>query len=511
MNLAQVLSEKAKIFGPKTAIKFKKKEPSFAELNQDIKKAAGVLKDFNIGPGDRVALFLPKGLEFIEIYLAALSLGAIIVPLNPAYQPEELWYFLSDSETALLVTTPEKVSELTTVIKQSLPFQVLLVDPHHQAEDQYSHRMEKAAAMIDLPYPTQEGNVALLCYTSGTTGRSKGAMITHGNLIHNLQALHQAWRWSSQDRLLHVLPLFHIHGLAVALHGGLYVGGTTIMEETFDPLRAWQIIEEEPCSLLMAVPTIYQRLSNAWETLERKPNLESLRVFISGSAPLSESLFRRFKDQTGQILLERYGMTETGMITSNPYEPELRRLKSVGYPLNGVEIRVVGKDNRDVRPGEVGEVWIKGPNVFKGYWKQPEKTAESFQEGWFKSGDLGYQDPKDHLRLYLVGRGKELIISGGYNVYPKEIENVLEDHAAVQEAAVFGLAHEDLGEQVVAALVLKEGSLLTPEELIAFSKTRLAGYKCPKKIFFRPALPRNSLGKLQKHLLEKEYQPNSGF
>ncbi len=210
MNLAQVLSEKAKIFGPKTAIKFKKKEPSFAELNQDIKKAAGVLKDFNIGPGDRVALFLPKGLEFIEIYLAALSLGAIIVPLNPAYQPEELWYFLSDSETALLVTTPEKVSELTTVIKQSLPFEVLLVDPHHQAEDQYSLRMERAAAMIDLPYPTQEGDVALLCYTSGTTGRSKGAMITHGNLIHNLQALHQAWQWSSQDRLLRMSCPFFI-------------------------------------------------------------------------------------------------------------------------------------------------------------------------------------------------------------------------------------------------------------------------------------------------------------
>jgi malonyl-CoA/methylmalonyl-CoA synthetase len=506
MNLAQILSQRANIFGRKTAIQFKKQERSFIEMDQQIKKAVDVLKAFNLGLGDRVALLLPKGLEFIEIYLATLSLGAIILPLNPAYQPEELWYFLSDSETSLLVTTPEKVSELTTVFKPSLSFRVLLVGPTSPAENHYFHLMDRAASTIALSYPTQESDVALLCYTSGTTGRSKGAMITHGNLIHNLQALHLAWHWSSQDRLLHVLPLFHIHGLAVALHGGLYAGATLIMEERFDPSRAWREIEEEGCTVLMAVPTIYQRLSLVWETLEKKPDLGSLRIFISGSAPLPEPLFYRFKDQTGQTLLERYGMTETGMIASNPYEPGARKVKSVGYPLSGVEVRVVGKDGLDARPGTVGEIWIKGDNVFKGYWKQPQKTAESFEGGWFKSGDLGYQDPADHLRLYLVGREKELIISGGYNVYPKEIENILESHEAVQEAAVFGLAHEDLGEQVVAAVVLKEGYVSTPEELIGFSKAHLAGYKCPQKIFFQSALPHNSMGKLQKHLLEKEYQ-----
>ncbi|MBA4392516.1 MAG: o-succinylbenzoate--CoA ligase [Desulfobacca sp.] len=506
MNLAQILSQRAKIFGRKTAITFKKQERSFVEMDQQIRKTAGVLKKFHLGKKDRVALLLPKGWEFIEIYLGALSLGAVILPLNPAYQPEELRYFLSDSETSLLVTIPEKVSELTAVFKTSLPFQVLLVGPTTPAENHYFYRMDTGDSNITLPYPTDPGDLALLCYTSGTTGRSKGAMITHGNLIQNMRALHLAWRWTSQDRLLHVLPLFHIHGLAVALHGGLYAGAAIILEEGFDPSRAWGMIEEERCTILMAVPTIYQRLSLAWQTMERKPNLESMRVFISGSAPLPEPLFYRFKDQTGHILLERYGMTETGMIASNPYEPESRKVKSVGYPLGGVEIRVVGKDGQEAMPGTVGEVWIKGDNVFKGYWKQPDKTAESFEEGWFKSGDLGYQDPKDFLRLYLVGRGKELIISGGYNVYPKEIENILESQAAVQEAAVFGLAHEDLGEQVVAAVVLKEGYLSTPEELIAFSKTRLAGYKCPKKIFFRSALPRNSMGKLQKHLLKKEYQ-----
>jgi malonyl-CoA/methylmalonyl-CoA synthetase len=501
MNLAQLLSEKAQGFGPKTAVKFDHQKKTFEELDQQIKKAAGVLKYLGLNKGDRLALLLPKGLEFIETYLAALSLGAVVLPLNPAYRPEELWYFLSDSESTLLVTTHEPVSELMNFYKKPLPFQVILTDQDRPGVYYYPHLLEKASADTELSYPTQGDDTALLCYTSGTTGRSKGAMITHGNLIHNLCALHEAWRWTSQDRLLHVLPLFHIHGLAVALHGGLYAGATIIMEERFDPDRAWRIIEEERCSVFMAVPTIYQRLSLCWQTLEKKPDLKSMRVFISGSAPLPEPLFYRFQAQTGHTLLERYGMTETGMIASNPYEPELRKVKSVGYPLSEVKVRVVGKDGQDAAPGTVGEVWIKGDNVFKGYWKQPEKTAESFEDGWFKSGDLGYLDPGDPMRLYLVGRAKELIITGGYNVYPKEIENVLESHEAVQEAAVFGMAHEDFGEQVVGAVVLKEGSSLREEEIISFCRAHLAGYKCPKKIVFRSALPRNSMGKLQKHLL----------
>lgn len=505
MNLAQILSEKAQGLGRKTAIRFNRQEYTFLELDQRVKKAAGVLMGLNLSKGDRVALLLPKGLEFVELYLAALGLGAVIMPLNPAYRPEELRYFLSDSESTLLVTTAEKVSELMAFFKNPLPFQVLLVDQDRPGVPYYFRLLEKASADTELPYPTQKDDTALLCYTSGTTGRSKGAMITHGNVIHNMQALNQAWRWTSRDRLLHVLPLFHIHGLAVALHGGLYAGATILMEERFDPVQTWQLLDAKRCTMFMAVPTIYQRLSLAWEAMEKKPNLESMRVFISGSAPLPEPLFYRFKDQTGHTLLERYGMTETGMIASNPYDPALRKVKSVGYPLSGVEIRVVGSEGKDVVPGTVGEVWIKGDNVFKGYWKQPEKTAESFEEGWFKSGDLGYQDPRDQGRLYLAGRAKELIISGGYNVYPKEIENVLEGHEAVQESAVFGLPHEDFGEQVVAGVVLKEGKALGVEELIAFCKTQLAGYKCPKKIFFRTTLPRNSMGKLQKHLLQKEY------
>jgi malonyl-CoA/methylmalonyl-CoA synthetase len=452
-----------------------------------------------------VAFLLPKSLTFIEYYLATLGLGAIALPLNPAYRPEELLYFLSDSESSLVIIDSEKKADLDSVIIQIPSLQILVIDQEIPKIPSYHRLLKETPVEKGLSYPTRGEDVAMLCYTSGTTGRSKGAMITHENLIENMKALNQAWRWTSQDKLLHVLPLFHIHGLSVALLGGLYAGSTQIMKERFDPLEAWEILEQERCTLLMAVPTIYQRLSQAWDTLERKPNIESVRAFISGSAPLPEPLFHRFKEQTGHTLLERYGMTETGMIASNPYDSESRKVKSVGYPLNGVAIRLVGKEGREVSPGEVGEVWIKGNNVFKGYWNQPEKTAEAFAQGWFKSGDLGYQDPEDQLRLYLVGRAKELIISGGYNVYPKEIENILEDHPAVQEAAVFGLADEDFGEQVTAAVVLKEGSLLEASELIQFCKTRLAGYKCPKKIFFRSTLPRNAMGKLQKHVLQKEY------
>jgi malonyl-CoA/methylmalonyl-CoA synthetase len=506
MNLAQILLKKARTFGPKTAVRINEQKRSFGDLDREVIKAAGVLVNLNITKGDRVAFLLPKGLTFIDLYLATLGLGAIALPLNPSYQAEEISYFLSDSESSLVIIDSKKYAEVASVLRQVPSLQVLVIDQLIPGTHDYPRLSKEPFIGEGLSFPTRGEDVAMLCYTSGTTGRSKGAMITHENLIENMKALNQAWRWTDQDKLLHVLPLFHIHGLSVALLGGLYAGSTLIMKERFDPLETWQILEQEQCTMLMAVPTIYQRMSLAWETLERKPNLESVRVFISGSAPLPEPLFHRFKEQTGYTLLERYGMTEAGMIASNPYDPELRKVKSIGYPLKGVAVRVVRKDGRDVKPGEVGEVWVKGSNVFKGYWNQPEKTAESFQDGWFRSGDLGYQDPEDRLRLYLAGRAKELIITGGYNAYPKEIENILEDHAAVQEAAVFGLAHEDLGEQVTAAVVLKEGSTLEATELIRFCKSRLAGYKCPQKIFFLSALPRNAMGKLQKHLLQKEYE-----
>jgi malonyl-CoA/methylmalonyl-CoA synthetase len=280
-----------------------------------------------------------------------------------------------------------------------------------------------------------------------------------------------------------------------------------ILHEKFEPGRAWEALEKERCTLLMGVPTIYQRLMNEWEKLERKPDLQKMRVFISGSAPLSDDLFHRFEKATGFRILERYGMTETGMNTSNRIDPAHRKAKSVGFPLPGVRIRVVGSDSKDVRPGDVGEVWVLGNNVFRGYWGMPDKTQEVFVEGWFRSGDLGYQDPKDGGRLYLVGRAKELIITGGYNVYPKEVENILETHEAVKESAVVGLSDEEFGEKVAAVVVLKDGrGSVALEVLAAHCRERLASYKCPREIAIVPELPRNAMGKILKNRIVEDLQ-----
>jgi malonyl-CoA/methylmalonyl-CoA synthetase len=276
------------------------------------------------------------------------------------------------------------------------------------------------------------------------------------------------------------------------------------MHEKFNPARTWKTIEEKQCTMFMAVPTIYQRMANELEKMECRPDLTSMRVFISGSAPLSDNLFHRFEKRTGFRILERYGMSETAMNTSNPLDPAGRKPKSVGFALPGITIRVVGEDGRDRPGGDVGEVLIKGPNVFAGYWGKPDKTRESFLGEYFRSGDMGFLDEADGGRLYLVGRSKELIISGGYNVYPKEIENVLESHDAVRESAVVGLPDEDFGERVTAVVVLREGMSVSCEELLAMCKGRLAGYKCPKQVLFVEALPRNAMGKLQKNILSTE-------
>jgi malonyl-CoA/methylmalonyl-CoA synthetase len=501
MNLTRELLKNNSAIALKPAIRHRDLVLPYRDLEQKIKHAAATLKELGISPGDRIAFLLPKGLEFIELHLAALALGAVVLPLNPAYSPDEVAYFLFDSEANLLVTYQEKYDELKKALIGFPDIPVLSIDGECPNCVSYARLLTRTTTGLDLPFPTSGEDTALLCYTSGTTGRSKGALITHGNLIHNLRALREAWHWSEKDRLLHALPLFHIHGLVVALHGGLLAGASLILLDRFDPRAVWETIEKEACTVFMGVPTMYQRLSQAWDSLAPKPDLKNLRLFVSGSAPLSEPLFHRFREQTGHTILERYGMTEAGMIASNPYAPELRKAKSVGYPLSGVHLRVVDSGGVDLPPGEVGEIWIRGNNVFKGYWRQSEKTAEAFQGGWFQSGDLGYRDPADGDRLYLVGRAKELIISGGLNVYPKEVENVLEAHKAVLEAAVYGRPDEDLGERVLAAVVLKPEVELTLEDCIAHCRRHLASYKCPKQIFFAGELPRNAMGKIQKQNL----------
>jgi malonyl-CoA/methylmalonyl-CoA synthetase len=505
MNLAKILSDAARRHSDKPAIIFENSGHTFNELDNQVGHYSAMLAGLGVKVGDRVAIQLPKRMEFIFLELAVMSLGGIALPLNPDYKADEIHYFLTDSGSSLFFTDRERFSRSGAVLQELRNVKTVLIDSAEEREGfSLSHELERTDPHFTRQYPASGDDVAMIIYTSGTTGRSKGAMLTHRNLISNMQALHETWEWSEEDVLLHVLPLFHVHGLFVALHGGLNAGATIIMHEKFDPSRTWEYIDREKCTLLMGVPTMYQRLANQWELMEQKPDLRSMRLFVSGSAPLLETLFNRFERETGFRILERYGMTEAGMITSNPTDLSGRKARSVGYPLPGVQVRVVSPAGIDAAPSEVGEVWIRGDNLFTGYWGMPEKTAESFQEGWFKTGDLGYQDSEDGNRLYLVGRAKELIITGGYNVYPKEIEDILESHGTVREAAVVGRPDDDLGEQVIAVVSLKEAGGVSAEELVKFCKERLAGYKCPKQVFVMDSLPRNAMGKLQKNLLVEQ-------
>jgi malonyl-CoA/methylmalonyl-CoA synthetase len=501
MNLARLLSETAARNPGKPAVVFEGAPCTYGAFDREVERYAAALHAAGIGKGDRVAVQLPKRMEFLFLHFATLSVGAVTLPLNAEYRPEEVEYFLSDSGSSLYVTDGERFARAGGAIRGVRGVRTLLVDgAGREGADSLPDLLAAAPAAFRRSWPAGGDDPAMICYTSGTTGRSKGAVITHRNLVSNMLALHEAWEWTGNDVLLHVLPLFHVHGLNVATHGSLHAGSTIVMHGKFDPARAWDALETEKCTLLMGVPTVYQRMMAEWERRERKPDLRGMRLFISGSAPLSDTLFHRFERATGFRILERYGMTETGMIASNRIDPDGRKAKSVGYPLRGVEIRVTGDDGADVPPGEVGEVRIRGENVFRGYWGMPEKTAESFADGWFRSGDLGFMDPDDGGRLYLVGRAKELIITGGYNVYPKEIENVLDAHDAVKESAVVGVPDEEFGERVVAVVVQKDGTApVPPEALVAHCKAHLASYKCPKRVILAQELPRNAMGKVQKN------------
>jgi malonyl-CoA/methylmalonyl-CoA synthetase len=510
MNLVQVLCESFAKYSDKTAVVFEGQGYRFNEMDEEIRRYAAWLQRGGVRQGDRIALQLPKGMEFIFLHLAVLSLGAITLPLNYDYSPDEVAYFLSDSGSSVFITNIQGFSRNKKVVNELRGMRTFVTDGlSPDGSGPLSAEVKKVGAEDPRRYPAQDDDVAMICYTSGTTGKSKGAMITHRNLVTNMQALKKIWEWTDQDVLLHVLPLFHIHGLVVALHGGLNAGSTIIMHEKFEPRRTWETLAKERCTLLMAVPTIYHRLLNEWDRV--RPRLETMRVFISGSAPLSENLFHRFEEVTGFRILERYGMTEAGMITSNQIDLPGRKPKSVGYPLPGVRVRVVSENGKNATPGDVGEVWLQGDNVFKGYWQMPEKTKESFEEGWFKTGDVGYQDPGDGGRLYLVGRARELIITGGYNVYPKEVENTLEKHEAVHEAAVVGIPDEDYGEKVTAVVVLKkEHTAAKPEQIIEFCRKHMASYKCPKQVLIIDQLPRNAMGKIQKDILQANYSKTPG-
>ncbi len=472
----------------KIALNFQGGAPiSYGELDAASARAAAFLLAQGIKPGDRVAAQLPKCLSFITLHLATMQIGAIFLPLNPAYPPRELRYFLEDAGARLFIADAARRTQLEALLPE-LP---ALERAHFiSAEENW------AGAGGPLPPPPREPQqTAMMLYTSGTTSRPKGALISHGNLTANIRALHQAWGWRADDRLLHALPIFHVHGLVVALHGALHAGASAFMLPKFEAAPALELLQSGVFSVFMGVPTMHRRLYN--QANGRRIDLSHLRLMTSGSDRLPDDLFFGYQRVFNVTLLERYGMTETGMNLSNPLHGE-RRVGSVGKPLPGVEARIVKPETEQPLPAdEVGELQIRGAHVFRGYWRQPEQTRAAFSaDGWLRTGDLGFCAADGYFTL--KGRAKDLIISGGLNVYPPEVERALLAHPAVAACAVIGCPDAEWGEQVVAAVIPRAGARPSAAALIAFCRERLAAYKCPRRLEFVEALPANALGKVQK-------------
>jgi malonyl-CoA/methylmalonyl-CoA synthetase len=467
---------------------------SFEALSLAAARMHAELAARGVRPGDRVALQLEKSAEYVALYLACLRAGAVCVPLNPAYTDAELDFFLRDAAPRVLVCDPARRAALEPLARRAGNTQVRDLDARGEGSFAVWRAREPAAEAA----PRAGGDVAAILYTSGTTGRPKGAMLTHGNLAANVEALAALWRMRGDDVLLHALPLFHAHGLFVALHCALFVGARTLWLPRFDAERVAALLPR--ATVYMGVPTHYLRLL-ALPGFGREA-CAGMRLFVSGSAPLSAATHRAFHAATGHEILERYGMTEALMITSNPYEARVPG--SVGMALPGVELRVVDDAGRPLPPGETGALEIRGPSVCAGYWGLPERPREEFRpDGFFRSGDLARLDADG--RVTLAGRAKDLVISGGLNVYPAEVEAALDALPGVAESAVIGVAHPDLGEGVTA-LVVPDGSRPLDEAAIrAGLEGRLARFKHPKRVFFVDALPRNAMGKVQKAALRERF------
>ena len=463
---------------------------TYADLAERTARLARVLVEAGVQRGDRVLAQVGKTPEALALYLATLQAGGVHVPLNSAYTAAEVDYFLDDAEPRVVVRDPASPAlpggrDGCTALTLDSEGGSLL-DAMNAAEP----RFEVAERHDD--------DLAALVYTSGTTGRSKGAMLTHRNLRTNAEALRECWGWRDDDVLLHALPLFHVHGLFIALHCALLGGTPTIFLPRFDVQAVKRHLPES--TVMMGVPTFYTRLLQDAEF--NHDHCRGIRVFISGSAPLTEATFDAWQARTGHRILERYGMSETIINTSNPLHGE-RVAGTVGFALPGVAVRIAGEDGEPLPPGEVGGIEVRGENVFKGYWRQPEKTAEEFRpDGYFITGDLGVMDANG--RLSIVGRARDLVISGGYNVYPKEVESLIDELDGVAESAVIGVPHPDFGESVVA-VVVPAGDPVSTDQVTAFLKDRLARFKQPKQVVNVEALPRNTMGKVQKNRLRDEF------
>ncbi len=477
---------------------------TWRDLDHASARMANLLASLALPEGSRVVVQVDKSVEAMILYLATLRVGHVFVPLNIAYQSGEMAYFVDNAEPAVVVCTPGNFGWVSKIAFTHGTQHVYTL-----GDDRTGSLLDRAGHHSDQHQPVQRSSddLAAIIYTSGTTGRSKGAMLTHGNLLSNAAVLKEYWRWEEGDVLIHALPIFHVHGLFVAIHGALLNGSKMIWMARFEP-RA--VIAALPrATLFMGVPTLYVRML-AEPALTREA-AQHIRLFISGSAPLLMDTFRGWQKRTGHTILERYGMSETAMLTSNPCGADARhggqserRGGTVGFALPGVGVRVVDDADGLLPVGETGHIQVMGPNVFQGYWRMPDKTREEFSlDGWFRTGDVGTIDQQGYVRI--VGRSKDLIISGGYNVYPAEIEACINDMAGVAESAVVGVPHPDFGEVGVAVVVAKAGAPLDCDAVLAQLKAALANFKVPKRCFSVQELPRNAMGKVQKNLLREQY------
>jgi malonyl-CoA/methylmalonyl-CoA synthetase len=470
---------------------------SYADAAAGSARYAALFASLGLVPGDRVAAQMEKSPEALLLYLGCLRAGLAYLPLNSAYQEGEIGYFLENSEARAVVAQPRSLHWLEPLAERLGIPRVFSLDERGEGT------LAQAARAAPPRFETIErsgDDLAAILYTSGTTGRSKGAMITHRNLASNALVLHRAWGFRPGDVLVHMLPLFHVHGLFVASHCVLVNGSAMRFHAKFDAPQA--IADFARSTVFMGVPTFYTRLLA--EPGLTRASCSKMRLFVSGSAPLLAETHVEFERRTGQRILERYGMTETGMLTSNPLSGE-RRAGSVGPALEGTQVRVVDNQANPCAAGENGHVQVKGANVFPGYWRMPERNAEDFTaDGFFRTGDMGNLSQDGYLTI--AGRSKDLIISGGYNVYPKEIELALDELPGVKESAVVGVQHPDFGEAVTAVVVPRAGTEATEAQIIAALKGKLASFKVPKRVYFVQELPRNAMGKVQKNVLRDKYR-----
>ncbi|WP_227368849.1 malonate--CoA ligase [Halomonas sp. M20] len=498
-NLFDIFAERMRARGDADFITTREGQGySYAEALDMSARLAGALIGLGVAPGDRVAAQVDKSPEAILLYLACLRMGGVYLPLNTGYTAEEIRYFLENAEPALFVCRPTNLEDAQEVAGSAGCPRVTTLGADSDGE---LMDLARSADPWEDIEPREADDLAAILYTSGTTGRSKGAMLTHRNLGSNAEALMNVWRFTETDRLIHALPIFHTHGLFVACNVVLLAGASMLFLPRFD---IDTLIEELPHgTTMMAVPTFYTRLlQDERLTSELTANM---RLFTSGSAPLTAETHQAFEQRTGHAILERYGMTETNMNTSNPYEGE-RIAGTVGMPLPGVEARVVERETREILPqGEIGILEVRGPNVFIGYWRMPDKTREELlDDGFFITGDLAMIDEKGYI--HIVGRDKDLVISGGYNVYPKEIEQVIDEMDEVAESAVIGVTHPDFGEGVTAVVVAQPETQIDEAKVLEFLDGRLARYKQPKRVVFADDLPRNTMGKVQKNQLRERFQ-----